>query len=286
MKQLTKIGQSEIANASVTRTTRSRNILEFLVAICLLIVTVASLSAQDSKRVSQNAQGTASVGQLYFYSIKDRPAFEEGYRRHLGWHAAHNDSLVWYAWTVDSGARKGTFVDGTFGATFAGLDARIDLSGDGADFVRNVTPYVTALNIETWTLWPMPSIATPLEDRHPGATLDVFLLQVDPAESASFEASVEKLAQTRRQSKREPTKLSWYRAARGNNLPTYMLLLTRKNWTDVEAAGPTFAEMLANAYAGTPLQVADVIRHAKAIRNETWDYEPRLSLIPGHSLEP
>jgi hypothetical protein len=282
MKQLTKIGQSEIANASVTRTTRSRNILEFLVAICLLIVTVASLSAQDSKRVSQNAQGTASVGQLYFYSIKDRPAFEEGYRRHLGWHAAHNDSLVWYAWTVESGARKGTFGDGTFGATFTGLDARVDLTGDGADFVRNVTPYVTPLNIETWTLWASPSTATPLEDHHPETTLDVFLLQVDPPESASFEAAVEKLAKT----KRAPTKLSWYRAVRGNNLPAYLLILTRKNWADIEAAGPTFAEMLTNAYAGTPAQVADVLRHVHSIRTETWDYEPRLSLIPGHPLEP
>ena len=286
MKQLTKIGQPEIANASVTRTTRSRNILEFLVAICLLIVTVASLSAQDSKSVPQNAQGTASVGQLYFYSIKDRPAFEEGYRRHLGWHAAHNDPLAWYAWTVDSGAHKGIFVDGTFGATFAGLDTRVDLSGDGVDFVRNVTPYVTPLNIETWTLWASPSTATPLEERQPGTTLDVFLLLVDPAESASFEAAVEKLAQTKHQAKREVTKLSWYRAVRGNNLPTYLLMLTRKNWADVEAAGPTFAEMLTNVYTGTPAQVADVLRHVHSIRTETWDYEPRLSLIPGHPLEP
>jgi len=282
MKRPTKIVQSEIANASVTRTTRSKNILGFLAAICLLIVAAASLSAQDSKRVPQNDPRTASVGQLYFYSIKDRPAFGEGYRHHLGWHAAHNDPLVWYAWTVDSGARKGTFVDGAFGATFAGLDARVDLSGDGADFVRNVTPYVTPLNIETWTLWASPSTATPLEDHHPETTLDVFLLQVDPAESVSFEAAVEKLAKT----KRAPTKLSWYRAVRGNNLPTYLLMLTRKNWADVETAGPTFGEMLANAYAGTSAQVADVLRHVHSIRTETWDYEPRLSLIPGHSLEP
>lgn len=260
--------------------------LTHVLAVCLMISRVAALAAQESKTATKPAPQAASVSQLYFYSIKDRPAFEEGYRRHLSWHAAHNDPLVWYAWTIDSGPRKGNFVDGTFGATFAGLDARVDLNGDGADFVHNVSPYVTALNIESWTLWVSPSTATPLEDRQPGAELDVFLLQVDPAESASFEATVDKLAQAKRQTKRDATKLSWYRAVRGTDLPMYMLLLTRQNWADIEAASPRFAEMLTNAYAGTSAQVADVLRHVRTIRTETWDYEPRLSLIPGHSLEP
>lgn len=279
MKRQTKTVQSEMANTNViTRTPCSKNMS--LAAICLVIIAATSLSAQKSKPIPQSA--SEPVGQLYFYSIKDKAAFEEGYRRHLEWHAAHNDPLVWYAWTIDSGPRKGDFVDGTFGATFDGLDSRVDLSGDGADFVRNVTPHVTALNIETWTLWASPSTAKPLEERQPGAELDVFLLQVDPGESASFEAAVERLAK----SKRALAKLSWYRAARTDNLPTYMLLLTRKNWADVEAAGPTFAEMLSNAYDSTPSQVSDVLRHVRTICAETWDYEPRLSLTPGHPLEP
>lgn len=138
----------------------------------------------------------AFVGQL-FNTVKDQPSFEEGYRRHLGWHAAHNDPLAWYARTIDSGTRKGPFVDGTFGTTFAGIDARPDPSGDGVHFGRNVTPYVTTLDIETWMLWARPSIATPLEERRPGTIIDVFLLQVDPVEAPSFEARVEGLGPTK-----------------------------------------------------------------------------------------
>lgn len=85
---------------------------------------------------------TAQVAQLYSYAIKDKPSFEEGYRCHLIWHAAQKDQLVWYAWTIDSGPREGAFVDGTFGATFAQLDAHPDAKGDGADFVRDVSPFV------------------------------------------------------------------------------------------------------------------------------------------------
>ena len=100
---------------------------------------------------------TIPVAQLYLYTIKDQPAFQEGYRRHLEWHANQHDQLAWYAWTIASGSRKGTFVDGTFGATFSALDARPDLKGDGADFVRNAASYVTAIDIETWTLWSLPT---------------------------------------------------------------------------------------------------------------------------------
>jgi hypothetical protein len=276
------IAKSSAAQNGSESMTRFKKMLALLAASCWLIVAAAHLSAQESKPPVQNSQPVASVGQLYFYTIKDRPSFEEGYRRHLGWHAGQNDQLVWYAWTIDSGARKGAFVDGTFGATFAGLDARPDPSGDGADWGRNVASYVTALDIETWTLWALPSTATPLEDRRPGTALDVFLLQVDPAEASSFEAAMESLAKT----KRDAAKLSWYRVVRGNNLPAYVLLLTRKNWADIGSAGPTLSEMLANAYARTPAQVAEVLRHVRTIRGETWGYEPRLTLIPGRPLEP
>jgi hypothetical protein len=265
----------------MTETAQPR-ILALLAVGCCVIFAAAHLSAQESKTLVPSSQPVASVGQLYFYSIKDWPAFEEGYRRHLGWHARQNDPLVWYAWTIDSGAHKGAFVDGTFGTTFAGLDARPDLSGDGADWGRNVAPYVTAVDIETWMLWAAPSTATTLEDRRPETALDIFLLQVDPGEVPSFEAAMEELAKT----KRDTAKLSWYRAVRCENLPAYMLLLTRKNWTDIGSAGPTINEMLANAYAGTPARVAEVLRHVRTIRGETWNYEPRLARIPDRPLEP
>src|SRR5947207_5300834 len=204
--------------------TRCKRLLRAAAAAWLfscVIIIAAHLSAQEPKTLVKSSQPVASVGQLYFYSIKDRPAFEEGYRRHLGWHARQNDQLAWYAWTIDSGARKGAFVDGTFGASFSGLDARPDLRGDSADWVRNAGSYVTALDIETWTLWAAPSTATPLEDRRPETKLDVFLLLVDPGEAHSFEAALEELAKA----KRDTAKLSWYRAVRCDTLPAYMLLL-------------------------------------------------------------
>jgi hypothetical protein len=248
----------------------------------VIVASITSAMAQETKTSSPNARSQASVGQLYFYSIKNQAAFEEGYRRHLSWHVSQKDQLVWYAWTIESGLRRGEFVDGTFGASFAGLDARPDLSGDGADFVRNVSAQVTALDIETWMLWRETSTATPLEDRKPEAVLDVFLLEVEPAETEMFERRITLLAKT----KLPATRLSWYRLTRGGGLTRYMLLLSRNNWADVESAGPTLSEMISRAYSQTPAEVNEALRYVRSYRNETWEYEPRLALMPGHSLEP
>lgn len=252
-------------------------------ALCgVAIASMTSARAQEMKDSWPNAKNQASIGQLYFYSIKDQPAFEEGYRRHLSWHASQKDQLVWYAWSIESGLRRGEFVDGTFGASFAGLDARPNLSEDGADFVHNVSALVTALDTETWTLWRAPSTGTPLEDRKPEAMLDVFLLEVLPAEDPMFEREITLLAKT----KLPATRLSWYRLARGGGVTRYMLLLSRSNWADVGSAGPTVSEMMTRAYSQTPAKVNEALRYVRSYRNETWEYEPRLALIPGHSLEP
>lgn len=245
-------------------------------------VIIASLAGvlNVTSSITWAAEGTAA--QVYSYSLKDESQFEEGYRRHLEWHAQQNDQLVWYAWTIDSGPRKGVFVDGTFGTTFSGLDARPNLAGDGADYRRNVAPFVTALDVEAWTLWPLPSTAQPLEHREPGASLDVFILRVDPANTLAFEAGLERLAKT----KRNVSKLTWYRIVRGPELPSYVLLLTRNSLAEIETAGPTLLEMLTKAYASTPAQASEVLRYVHSVRSETWSYEPRLALIPGTPLAP
>lgn len=112
--------------------------------------------------------------------------------------------------------------------------------------------------------------------------MDVFLLEVPPAEAQMFEGEIALLAKT----KLAATRLSWYRLARGGRVTRYMLLLSRNNWADVESAGPTLGEMMERAYSQTPAKVNQALLHVRSYRNETWQYEPRLALIPGLSLEP
>jgi hypothetical protein len=225
----------------------------------------------------------AQVLQLFSYELTDKAQFEQGYRRHLGWHAAHGDKLVWYGWMVDSGGRKGLFVDGTAGASYPALDARPDPAGDGLDATRNFLPFVHAVNVETWELWPAVSTATPLEERAPGAVMDVYMLRVSPDAAGRFERALARLA-ARRGADIPP--LTWYRAVRGRTLPAYLLVLSRSDWADVGRAGGTLDLLLARAYAASPDDIEKVLGALAAIEVESWSYQPRLSLIPGKPLAP
>jgi hypothetical protein len=229
------------------------------------------------------AEPMPPVLQLYSYQVADQALFEDGYRRHLGWHAAHGDKLVWYAWTVDSGRRKGLFVDGTAGASYAGLDARPDPAGDGADAVRTFLPHVHAVNVETWELWRTPSTGTPLEDRAPGATMDVFVMRVPMRDAATFERAVEHVAAG--QSGDSPS-LTWYRAVRGGALPSYMLILSRPNWAELERTGSSLRALLSRAYGAQSAEIEPILRTLSDVEVESWSYQPRLSLIPGRALAP
>ena len=225
----------------------------------------------------------ARILQLYSYALKDQAQFELGYRRHLAWHEAHADKLVWYAWMVDSGPRKGLFIDGTAGASYGGLDARPDPADDGADATRNFVPFVLPVNVETWETWSDVSTATPLEDRSPAAQADVFFLYVAPGASVGFEQALTRLA-----AKRSPDapSLTWYRAIRGGAVPAYLLILSRSNWADLDRAGGTLNLLLGRAYGVAPAQVEKALAAVAKVETESWSYLPRLSLIPGKALTP
>lgn len=229
------------------------------------------------------AEPMLPILQLYSYQVADKALFEDGYRRHLGWHAAHADKLVWYGWMVESGRRKGLFVDGTAGASYAALDARPDPAGDGADAARTFLAHVHAVNVETWQLWRAPSTGTPLEDRAPGAMMDVFVMRVPMRDAAMFERAVEHFATGRAADR---PLLTWYRAVRGGALPAYMLTLSRTHWAELERTGSSLRALLSRAYGAEPAEIEPILRVLSDVEVESWSYQPRLSLIPDQPLAP
>jgi hypothetical protein len=213
-----------------------------LLLACLPIVVPAVAAAQSG--------GTAH---LYAYRIKNRAAFEAGYRQHLRWHARHADKLAGFAWYVTNGNRAGSFVDGTFGTTPDGLAGRPDPKGDGADFRANAGPYVSAIGDEGWELWREASRATPLEQRRPGAYLHVYAIAAD--EIAAFEAGI---------ADRPLRGATWYRGLSGAP-GRYLLMLPARS----PGAPPPLS------LSGGPV---------RTLRAETWHYAPRLALMPGAPL--
>lgn len=249
-----------------------------------LIVAVAVAATRLSAAAQNPDVADDRVAQFYSYRVTDQTKFEAGYREHLGWHARNDDPLVWYAWTVETGPRRGLFVDGTAGASFAALDGRVKPDEDGADFRRTAAPHAEAIDVETWALWRQPSIATPLEDRKPSAIIDIFTVEVTPRDVQAFERAMVALGAARGDD--GSVRLSWYRRLRGGDGPVYLAMLARDDWTDLGAAGGTFPEMLQRAYGASPEAAGRLLDRIASIGVETWRYEPRLSLMPGSALAP
>lgn len=214
---------------------------------------IASFLIVFPTAVRAQSGGTAH---LYAYTIKDRVAFERGYRAHLRWHARHADKLAWFAWYVTNGERAGAFVDGTFGTTPEGLAGRPDPEGDGADFRANVGANVSAIGDEGWELWREASKATPLEQRRPGAFVHVYVLETD--DRTAFEAAV---------AGRSIAGATWYRVTENDGKARYLLMVPARS-------------------ANAPVPLSGVLGDIgiRGIRAETWRYAPRLALMPGKPL--
>ncbi|MET3667444.1 hypothetical protein [Caulobacter sp. 1776] len=209
---------------------------------------------------------------LFAYDVDrgKQEAFEAGYMAHLGWHAAHGDTLPWYGWYVTSGPRTGVFVDGTFGIPFPAMDHRVDPAGDGADMEAKVLPFAKARTYSTLELWPEVSTARTLEAREPSAMLDAYTVQIAPARVAAFEAVLTR-------GERGRLSLAWYRLVSGGPAGGYLLLVPRQGWADLAGRPRDLAGLLTATYGPGAVKAVALIDSAEV---ETWSYRPKLSRLP------
>jgi hypothetical protein len=105
--------------------------------LVLLLALAAPLAAEERR--------TGEVARFVELYPKEGATaeFEAGYRRHLEWHQRNGDPWRWHGWTVATGDRAGTFVDGTFGHSWAELDDAVRPRQDAADNAVNVFPYAS-----------------------------------------------------------------------------------------------------------------------------------------------
>lgn len=236
----------------------------FLLAAALLPATLPVL-AQDR-----------FAAHFYFYRAAPgkQQAFEQGYRRHLGWHRQHRDPLVWYGWMIEDGPRAGQFVDASVGEPFAAFDRRVDLAGDAADAARNVLPFVTPQAQITYVLRPQLGTGTPLEDHRPSATMQVMVFHLRPGSEARFERAA--LAARRALTAQSGAPVhTWYRLVVGGEAPQYLLLVARGTWADYDRFDGDFTGLLASDKEA----LADYAAAVRSVDIETWRYRPKLSLV-------
>ncbi|MDC7694218.1 hypothetical protein PQU94_07980 [Asticcacaulis sp. DXS10W] len=241
-------------------------------ALALVLFTMATIfpSAQ-----AETVPPEASAGLLYSYEVDRQAEFEQGYKSHLDWHRAAGDQLPWYGWIVTSGARPGTFVDGTF-APIEALDRRPRLSEDGVDFARTVRPFVRPTRQDTLALWTEASTTFLLEARTPTPEMDVYKVEPLPGHDADFRKILISIVHKRRAGGLGWT---WYRQLVGGELPSYILLVPRTSLNDRALCNEGSLMSLVMAVTGVREERARAVdRVARITVSETWSLRRDLSL--------
>lgn len=168
--------------------------------------------------------------------------FEAGYRRHLDWHQRVGDPWRSHGWLVTTGDRAGTFVEGTFGHSWADLDTALRPREEAYDKAVNVLAYATAgLNVHLTRL-PAHSRG-PEEDTLRAPLLTVVRVRADGDGGAFWTAADGLYGSQPRQG---------YRTT-GGPAGSFVLFLPHANWAEfgpleealtrlLERAGPEFGE--------------------------------------------
>lgn len=213
---------------------------------------------------------------LFAYHISDAAKFDAAYRDHLAWHRDHKDHLVWYGWNIVAGPRTGMFIDGTFGSGFEAIDRRPALKEDGAHFAAGAGRYSTPAIYSGWSLWSAPSTDFGLENRKPSAMTDVLRIIVASDKRRSFENALIAAGK----SNRKGLRWTWYRAAMGERIPSYLVFIPRADFAALASQPRNFGDLAVAAYGLSPATAERLEAMIESIDSETWRYRPDLSYFP------
>lgn len=256
-----------------------------LLAIFMAAPVPRGLSAQEIEGAAPDLQSEAAF--LFAYRAKpgQRGAFDEGYRRHLEWHAEHDDPFVWYGWDVVTGSDVGVFVDGTFGPTPAEFDGRVAPAEDAADFAATAGPFADPLWRRIYRVRPDLGTSSFLEDREPTPFLRVLEYALKPGSGPEFEELLNRAARRAEAPEAGEGPRSWaaYELLDGGRAPGFLLLIPATGTAAVGAGGP-MAWLEALVGPDDRSRVRDNLFSAvDGASSALWVLRRDLTLVPGES---
>lgn len=88
--------------------------------------------------------------------------YEEGAKKHIGWHRRQNDSWTWVAWQVITGEDTGTYCWGSFGHAWEDFDSPgVPPDAELADWEITGAPFVQSTEVSFWTY--LSKVSKPIE---------------------------------------------------------------------------------------------------------------------------
>lgn len=206
-------------------------------------------------------------------------ALANGYRKHLDWHTANDDPILWYAWFIVEGERLGYFVDGAYDVTGAEFDARPDPAADGRDGAVTFAPFAHPENRRVYRLRPDLGTSSFLEVREPSPLMQVVFYRVHPGRQRVFETAASSIAAAARSAEYRYTIYEMLTGATG---ALYAMYVPLEGFASFDGPATSLELVAQLVLGGTPLDTAmdNLARSARETEAEVWQYRPDLSLLP------
>ena len=114
---------------------------------CFSVVFIFLLQVLCANAADDNSSGTIARIILIRPKRGLEKDFEAGYKRHLEWRRAKNDSWRWQGFFFAQGSRAASYLFGTFQHDWTDFDQALAANEDASDFTLNVVPYAETFTI-------------------------------------------------------------------------------------------------------------------------------------------
>jgi hypothetical protein len=192
--------------------------------------------------------------------------FEAGYKRHLEWRRAKNDSWRWHGFIFAQGERAGSFLFGTFQHDWTDFDQALSANEESSDFTLNVVPYTDSFTISQ--ISRLREFSSPEEVPGSAYLIEVASYELRPGAERTFESLLGPAVLSFKQ--RHPNiPFAWYKTINGGIQPYYIFMRTLNRWSDLRESDPFFTET-------RDVSLKDVI---KTIESDVLRFRSDLSLF-------
>ena len=241
---------------------------------CSLLVVSTSILAQSSPQLVSEVHLT-----------KPKPGmtaqWEAGRKEHSAFHAAQKDTWPVFTWQILTGDRTGSYLTASPGHHWSDFDARAEFNKiDAPDIAKNLTPYLASTTLSYYVFREDLSLTKPAAT--PAMMRTTTYYTVIPEHTNDFIEAIKKInAAIQKTNTNTPVRTSRvYSLANGGEVPTFVHIVDRAGWADMEPQRATDA-ILKEAYGDSGPQVLDQLRRScSKIVTELSVYRPDLSYIP------
>lgn len=195
------------------------------------------------------ALGAQNVARVYLFTpmAGKSAAFEQAVRTHSAWRRQAGDPWTWEVYSVETGPHAGSYLVGSWGHTWADLDAYEAGFGPkgGARFETDVDPLLAS-----WTSWIQvgDTANQSLPQADEDYNLITFILYyVKPDKVRAFQSAVSAISKAITKNN-YPVHFAWFTPEDAGRGPVRGLAVFNKNWAGFQDKDPSLLQVVTKEY--------------------------------------